>query len=136
MRYVKKIVAAGLIIASTQTLMSGTISIIRSGGGPNGYNKVTEFHAHGGSHHSLICSGVGYDKCEWIRIPKYSSGPGGSSVGIEDLVQFAESRLSKGSTSGSHTANLTIGSDLWYRSVTWSSSSTSQTIQIEINLAE
>jgi len=96
------IVFAMLVITGTM-LTAKTVTITRQGGGPSGYDKVTETHNVSGgflgigaeNDHKLICKNPGSAPCDWVEDP------------ITFRVSHADDQIQGGSLSGTYTEVIT-----------------------------
>ncbi len=76
---VKFIVSFVVLVFVSMSLYAKTITITRSGGGPNGFLNVNETHEDNpwplADASTLDCTGSGYSACEWMYPPKISAIP-------------------------------------------------------------
>lgn len=128
----RTILYLGIFLLFTAEVLSSTIVIGKTNGGPSGYNTVIEKH-DGNNNHSLACYDPGYSCCEWMN-PPHIVGPH-SNPEWSDLEQYANNQVAAGNLSGNYTSNIEINGDLWNRSVQWSGTSisnVSMTINVEL----
>ena len=78
---IKFIVSFVVLVFVSMSLYAKTITITRSGGGPDGFADVRENHSKTawpfgiGDVSTLDCTGAGYTVCEWMYPPRISAIP-------------------------------------------------------------
>jgi hypothetical protein len=115
-----------ILLLSTISLLSRTITIIKSNCSSSGCYQMAEIHKDSGlftdASSVLTCQGKGINKCEFMFDPKSNKdmiGPNGSNPDWQDLLKYAEEQIAMGALNGSYKKNVVLKNDFWYRKVSW-----------------
>jgi len=92
-------VAAIALCLGSMVCTARTIIIDKRDGGPNGFNRVWEYHDYKVDKHILYCRGAGYEACEWTHSPEIVRG-------YPRLIEYAEQRIAAGELSGSYSEEI------------------------------
>ncbi len=71
------------------------IVVEKEGGGPTGYDKVTEVHDE--DYHYLGCEDEGWESCTWSVLPE-------AHPGFPELIDYAEGQIAEGNLEGTYSA--------------------------------